>query len=512
MGKAAPAGGAGSLSETHPDLISQWHPTFNKVTPLEVYAGSNRSVIWTNCPAEETHVWAASIAQRTRPKPSGCAVCAGRQIMIGVNDLATTHPSIAAQWHPTLNQSSPTAVTAGSSKKFMWAGCSVEPSHVWEASVSKRVDGRGCPICSGHQILFGFNDLASSRPDVAKEWDGERNGITPDRVLSSVMTVFAWKCQHGHRWMAAIRNRTLRNDGCPVCSNRKVLLGYNDLATTHPDLLAEWDFERNTIDPATVSFGTGKRAHWVCAKRHRWIAIIGSRSSGHGCRTCAHKSSAPQQALANHLEGSAVVSDLKRDERIDVRWGGGASMDVDMVMTTSLPSGGTRALAVEYDGSYFHRDFTNFTRDEDKTSSLISMGYLVVRVREQSRSKRLDQLKMHHPSLLQVDYDTSTNEPGFKLIIQQIEGWIARERFGSRNVLAGVDVAVDEFLVGRLGDLSRRQLVALIERHGGKPSFAIKSRTSMVVSCEPSSEMWSQAIEWGLPITAPDALLDIIGD
>lgn len=35
------------------------------------------------------------------------------------------------------------------------------------------------------------------------------------------------------------------DDSCPYCKDRKLLRGYNDLATAYPELVAEWDFERN---------------------------------------------------------------------------------------------------------------------------------------------------------------------------------------------------------------------------------------------------------------------------
>lgn len=37
--------------------------------------------------------------------------------------------------------------------------------------------------------------------------------------------------------------RSMRvDDSCPYCKNRKLLRGFNDLATAHPWLAAEWDW------------------------------------------------------------------------------------------------------------------------------------------------------------------------------------------------------------------------------------------------------------------------------
>ena len=37
-----------------------------------------------------------------------------------------------------------------------------------------------------------------------------------------------WQCEHGHEWQAPI-NRRSGGIGCPICSNKKVLSGYNGI-------------------------------------------------------------------------------------------------------------------------------------------------------------------------------------------------------------------------------------------------------------------------------------------
>ena len=55
-------------------------------------------------------------------------------------------------------------------------------------------------------------------------------------------------------------NNRSKGQSCPYCSHRKVLSGFNDLATTHPELVAsEWDWELNEADgilPSLVFAGS----------------------------------------------------------------------------------------------------------------------------------------------------------------------------------------------------------------------------------------------------------------
>ena len=67
----------------------------------------------------------------------------------------------------------------------------------------------------------------------------------------------------------------------------KILRGYNDLESKRPDLLEEWDYEKNiTIQPYTITDKSGKKVWWKCKKGHSWIATAHDRSRGTGCPIC----------------------------------------------------------------------------------------------------------------------------------------------------------------------------------------------------------------------------------
>jgi len=185
--------------------------------------------------------------------------------------LAITHPDLAAQadgWDPT-------TLTKGSDKKVGWK---CELGHKWEGSVKNRTWGNGCPICSGRTVLAGYNDLATLNPDLAAQADG----WDPTTVTPGLHKKVGWKCALGHQWKAPAYSRTA-GAGCPICSGRTVLAGYNDLATLNPDLAAQAD----GWDPTTVTPGSEKNRAWKCALDHKWKANINNRAKGVGCPSCA---------------------------------------------------------------------------------------------------------------------------------------------------------------------------------------------------------------------------------
>jgi hypothetical protein len=255
-----------SLAETHPELAAQadgWDPH----SPGSSAGRNPRSWI-----CDKGHRWMARLPDRIRG--NSCPYCSGRYAIRGLNDLATLNANLAAEaegWDPT-------TVKIRSNKKVSWR-CPL--GHLYIASIDKRTTGSGCPICDGKIVLSGFNDLATTNPDLAAEADG----WDPTTVTkSSSKSTFQWKCHYGHSWKTTPASRT-NGRGCPICANKKVLAGFNDLATTNPDLAAEAD----GWDPTTVTHSVRRYENWKCELGHQYSAAIYARKAGSGCPICANK-------------------------------------------------------------------------------------------------------------------------------------------------------------------------------------------------------------------------------
>jgi hypothetical protein len=261
-----------SLQATHPDLASEAHGW----DPREITPGSNARVTW-KCPLG--HAYVAAVAKRTG-RGSGCPVCANRQVLVGFNDLATTHPDLARQadgWDPR-------GVTFGSGKRRLWR-CDL--GHQWSATPNRRTNqNSGCPYCSGQILLVGFNDLQTLHPQLALQADG----WDPRSVGPGSKTSRQWKCDLGHSWNASPDNRS-RGQGCPYCGNRRALPGFNDLATLRPEIAEEalgWD-------PSQFTERSSKKVKWRCKKGHEWVTGIANRTGplNSGCPSCSGRVAIP---------------------------------------------------------------------------------------------------------------------------------------------------------------------------------------------------------------------------
>ena len=273
--------GYNDLKTTNSDLISEWDNDKNGLLSPEDFSAGSGIIVWWKC--SKGHEWQARIYDRT--SGSGCPICSNQKIISGINDLATIDPGLAEEWNEDKNgELTPEMVSASSSKKVWWK---CKKGHEWKTSIANRKNGTACPYCSGNKLLTGYNDLKTIYPDLADEWNYEKNGdLLPEMVTAHSPKKVWWKGKCGHEWQAIIGNRT-KGSGCIYCSRQKALVGFSDLKTTNPELAVEWDYDKNTdINIETVMAGSHKKVWWRCSKGHEWQAAVYSRSSGTGCPFC----------------------------------------------------------------------------------------------------------------------------------------------------------------------------------------------------------------------------------
>ena len=202
------------------------------------------------------------------------------------DNICLKYPSLEKEWDYEKNEAlRPDMLTSGSDKRVWWI---CDQGHSYQATVSARARGRGCSICAGKQILKGFNDLESKCPTIAKDWDYQRNPISPDAVAYGSDKVYWWKCELGHSYDCSVNNRRA-GQTCPFCSGKRVLVGVNDLATTHPEIARQWCNELNETHPTEVSKGSHKRVWWECEKcGYRWLSAVYNRcGNGSNCPRCS---------------------------------------------------------------------------------------------------------------------------------------------------------------------------------------------------------------------------------
>ena len=358
-----------NLLSNNSKLMAEWDYDKNEnegLNPFELTLGSRETAWWKCCVCG--HEWPAKIYSRSAGR--GCPVCAGREVKQGYNDLATTHPKLAGEWHPTKNGNlKPTDVTAGSKRVVCW---SCAKGHTYHAPVQVRVRGRGCPVCAGKRIQQGDNDLATTHPELAREWHPTKNGILkPTEVSAYANKKVWWICEKGHDYPAFIYSR-VNGSGCPYCSNRKVWKGYNDLESLYPEIAEEFHPTKNgDLKPSDVTFGFTKKVWWLCKRcGHEWEIPVKNRTGvkKSGCPRCNSqgKTSFPEQAIYYYLK--QIDSDTENRAQVE-------NIEIDIYLS-ALRTG------IEYDGDLYHKSEKARAREIRKNEALNGLGIRLIRVKE----------------------------------------------------------------------------------------------------------------------------------
>ena len=73
---------------------------------------------------------------------------------------------------------------------------------------------------------------------------------------------------------------------------------FTSFAEHNPELVSEWHPTLNfSLTPNDVSYGSAKKAWWICKKGHIWEDTLNHRSRGRGCSICGE-----ENRRKNHLK------------------------------------------------------------------------------------------------------------------------------------------------------------------------------------------------------------------
>lgn len=193
------------------------------------------------------------------------------------------------------------------------------------------------------------NSLLNIKPELAAQWHPTRNGdLNPENVSAGSHKKAWWVCDKGHEWEGIIRNRINRGSGCHYCIGKKILQGFNDLATVKPEVAKWWHPTKNgNMQPQNYAVKSNTKVWWKCDKGHEWEANITDR---HGkknrCPECfaGYQSSMPEKEIAEYLK--TLLPDMKIETSVK-------SVIKPYELDIYIPE---KNVAIEYNGLYWHSE------------------------------------------------------------------------------------------------------------------------------------------------------------
>ena len=331
------------LKTLNPALAQEWDYELNgNLIPENMTVNSGQKV-WWKC--KDGHKWQARIASRSNG--NGCPYCSGRIAIKGKNDLLTLNPHLAKEWNYSLNgELTPENVTAKSGKKVWWK---CQNGHEWQAVISSRAIGRGCPTCmlgcqtsfpeyallyylkeNGIEAIHSYTgngyelDIYIPTKKIAIEYDGyywhknktkkdldknakcKKDGITLYRIREGLPSLndssIDYLIQSNQKGLSTVLQIIL----CEIVKRKVVVdLGRDSIAienlcvytkkessflSLNPEISREWNYEKNgNLKPEHFTANSGKKVWWKCKNGHTWQATIHSRNKGSGCPYCSNQ-------------------------------------------------------------------------------------------------------------------------------------------------------------------------------------------------------------------------------
>ncbi len=289
-----------SLASVSPEVAKEWHPRRNGELGPDAIVATSRQEAWWLC--SNGHEWQEEIGYRTRLRHP-CRAC---------RSFAFKEPELHGEWdHERNHDVDPWSIGPGSPERVWWRARAC--GHRFVQSVRARCEGsRMCQVCCGRQ-LADDNSLADTNPDLARDWDAERNLRTPSSVGAGSGYRASWRCALcEHRWTDRVVDRAQGKE-CPACKLRNQR-ERRSLAVVEPDLCLDWHPD-NTVTPWDVTPGAGTVVMWRCREcSHEWRTTVASRArQGTGCGPCSRRVDVSRSLAATHPQFAAEWS--KRNER-----------------------------------------------------------------------------------------------------------------------------------------------------------------------------------------------------
>lgn len=313
-----------AMLKVRPELWIEWNFEKNDELGFDIYniTYGSKKITWWVCPKCGSSY---DMMNRNKVRGSNCPYCHGLRVN-HTNCLATTHPQLVSEWHPTLNNRTPYNITYGNDSKVWWIckDCGSE----YDMSLNCRTNNKqNCPYCAGMRVNY-TNCLATVNPNLAKQWHPIKNGeLTPYDVTSGKGQKVWWLGECGHEWEATIADRNSNNRNCPYCANQKVLIGFNDIWTTNKGLA---NLLADPNDGYKYMQFSGQRVDFKCPCCGEIIKdkkISSVNIQGLSCPICSDGISYPEKVMYHLLK----QLDIDFEYNLTQKWSNGKLYDFFLI-------------------------------------------------------------------------------------------------------------------------------------------------------------------------------------
>jgi hypothetical protein len=127
-------------------------------------------------------------------------------------------PRLSGEWH--LDNPPAGDIVRSARAQYLWQ-CPVGHPPYTASCNSRSHNNSGCPVCGNRNRSTTRHPVTSvGRPDLAQEWDTNRNTRVASEVTLGSTYIATWICSNNAEhppWQAPVYTRALHGNGCPAC-------------------------------------------------------------------------------------------------------------------------------------------------------------------------------------------------------------------------------------------------------------------------------------------------------
>jgi len=273
-----------SVAETHPQLLTEWHPTKNAaISPTEISLGSHRPVWWV---CKQGHEWTAILKSRTQGH--GCPYCSPQSSRLEIRLLCELRALFSEViWRKRFTPYECDIFLPGLSlgvevDGFIWHKNRVQQDNHKNRMLAAhgvelfRVRGNGLTKVAEHDIFYSEteNPLAIVHRLLQVLLPRVSNNENRKRIETHLATAHFANEKEYRAILATLPKPPHDRSLEAVC----------------PHLLQEWHPRNLPLAPANFTAFSSKKVWWICLEGHEdYFASIAKRASGRGCPLCGRK-------------------------------------------------------------------------------------------------------------------------------------------------------------------------------------------------------------------------------
>ena len=233
----------------------------------------------------------------------------------------------------------------------------------------------------------------------------------------------------------ALKKTKIENKIHKICD--KCDLESRNITITHPELMEEWDLEKNEIDPKNATNGIRKKIHWKCKKcENSFCCTINAKLLlQNGCPHCSIQNSSTRSKIEKIIFFfiKKVFKNCQNNQLLYYNKKNKKKIYYDMIILDLEPN-----LIIEYDGYYFHKDKIDF--DKKRTKYIKKQGFKILRIRETPLSFiNNDNIEYEYTSFRIKKFERVINE-----LLKNIFEWIKKNYSLNKETLNRIDFVISE--------------------------------------------------------------------